>query len=80
MCSKSEIYCHICYDDTDDYMICDTCDNHYCDGCSYTYTLHYQHQGSRCYHCSDQRRRKPITKSQIRKNKLKRFINLVEYQ
>ena len=80
MCSKNEIYCYICYEDTDDYMICDTCDNYYCGGCSYTYTLHYQHQGSRCYHCSDQRRRKSITKSQIRKNKLKRFINLVEYQ
>lgn len=67
-------YCYICYSLSEDYMICDTCDNNYCDGCSYTYNLFYQHQGARCYICSEQTRLTKINKSQIRNNKLKLIL------
>ena len=63
------IHCHICYSlSVDDDFICDTCEQHYCEDCSYTYTLHYQHQGARCYYCSDQRRLKPLDKETKGKN------------
>lgn len=69
-----ECYCKICYNNTEDFMLCDICNEHYCEECSYTYTLHYQFQGSRCYICSDQRRRSEIKKSEIRKNKIKLYL------
>lgn len=57
-----EKYCHICYSlNTDDDFICDRCDQYYCEDCSYTFTLHYQLEGNRCYWCSDQKRKKPLT-------------------
>jgi len=69
-------YCHICYkNNIDEDFICDTCDNYYCEDCSYTFTIHYQFQGSRCYCCSDQKRLKLLTKEMIRDNKLKLLIN-----
>jgi hypothetical protein len=64
-------HCYICYTmnvDTD--MICDTCDEIYCDDCSYTFSLHYQHQGSRCYNCADQSRRTSLNKRDITLNKV----------
>lgn len=73
---KSGKYCHICYTtDVEDEFICDSCDNYYCEDCSYTFTLHYQFQGGRCYECSDQKRRKLLTKEMIRDNKIKFLIN-----
>lgn len=67
--------CYICYSpDIDDEFICDRCDNHYCDECTYTYTLHYQYQGSRCYLCSGQSRIKKLTTDIIRENKLKSIL------
>ena len=69
-------HCYICYsDNTDDDFICDTCNEYYCEDCSYTFSLHYQHQGTRCYFCADQRRRKELDKSIIRENKIKLFLN-----
>lgn len=69
-------YCHICYsDNTDDDFICDTCNEYYCEDCSYTFSLHYQHEGARCYSCADQRRRKELDKAIIRGNKIKLFLN-----
>lgn len=62
-------HCHICYSfriDTD--FICDTCDNFYCEDCSYTFSLHYQFQGSRCYQCADQYRREPLNKRDVKIN------------
>jgi hypothetical protein len=69
-------HCHICYSSrVDDDFICDVCDNYYCEDCSYTFTLHYQHQGPRCHFCSDQNRLKLLTKEMIRDNKIKLLIN-----
>jgi hypothetical protein len=70
MCEK---ICHICLSDDihiDDetLLICDTCDEYYCHDCSYTYTLHYQHEGMRCFWCSNQRRLKPLDKRDFRLN------------
>ncbi len=66
------IHCHICYStDVEEDCVCDTCDEYYCSECSYTFTLHYQHEGARCHWCADQYRRKPLTKEMIRENKLK---------
>ena len=71
------IYCHICYStNVDEDFICDTCDQHYCEECSYTFTLHYQHEGPRCYWCADQGRRKPLSKADIRNNKLKMIFDV----
>jgi hypothetical protein len=71
------IHCEICYSlDTEDFLICDMCERQYCYDCSYIFTIHYQHQGSRCYICSEQKRRKPLTKEDIRDNK----ITLIECQ
>lgn len=69
------IHCHICFQLTDEDFLCDTCDEYYCEDCSYTFSLHYQHQGARCHWCSDQSRRKPIRKEEIRNNKLKLILN-----
>ena len=68
-------HCYICFRITDEYHLCDTCDRHYCEDCSYRYSLHYQHQGSRCYECADQSRMKPLTKLDIRNNKIELLIN-----
>ena len=63
----SEKLCYIClgkdifYDDNQP-LICDVCDEYYCYDCSYTYTIHYQHEGMRCYHCANQSRRVPLNK------------------
>lgn len=62
-----EKVCYIClsgdifYDDGEAF-ICDTCDEYYCEDCSYTFTIHYQHEGMRCYICSGQKRRTPLCK------------------
>lgn len=64
-------YCHICYSlKVDDEFICDKCDNYYCEGCSYAYTIHFQYEGGLCYYCSDQKRKKPLSKEDIRDNKM----------
>ena len=70
---EDEKHCHICYT-TDVEFKCDMCDKYYCEECSYTYTIHYQHQGGRCYWCSDQKRKKPLTIASIRENKLKLIL------
>lgn len=65
-------HCHICYtmNVEPDIMVCDMCEEIYCEECSYTFSLHYQHQGARCYWCSDQNRRTPLSKREININKL----------
>lgn len=67
------IHCYLCYAKTDEDFICDTCDNYYCEDCSYHFKIHYQFQGARCYICADQYHRK-ITKEEIRDNKIKLII------
>ena len=67
------IHCYLCYAQTDDDFICDTCDNYYCEDCSYHFTIHYQFQGARFYICADQYHRK-ITKEEIRDNKIKLIV------
>ena len=68
--------CYICYDRTDPEFICDTCNRLYCEGCTYTYSLHYQHQGSRCFKCSDQSRINVLTKEELRNNKANYIISI----
>ncbi len=70
---------YICYvifykDVLEEEILCDKCDNYHCEECSYTFSIHYQHQGSRCYLCADQRRRKILTKIEQRDNKLKLYL------
>jgi hypothetical protein len=65
-----EKYCYICYS-TDECYICDRCEEHYCYECAYTFTIHYQYEGNLCYHCSDQRRKTPLTKELKRELKIK---------
>lgn len=70
------IHCYICYSrNVEEEFVCDRCGEYYCEECSYTYTPHFQYEGSLCYWCSDQRRRKSLTKDMIRENK----INLLIY-
>lgn len=70
------IYCHICYtQDVDPDFICDKCDEHYCYDCSYTFSLHYQHEGSRCYECADQSRRTRLDNRDVKINYL--LLNLM---
>ena len=69
-----ELFCYICFQQTEEELLCDRCDNHYCEDCSYTFSIHYQHQGARCYSCADQSRLKPLTKQMIRDNKIKAII------
>ncbi len=70
------IFCSICYNDhVDPDFICDTCEENYCEDCSYTFSLHYQFQGSRCYICADQHRRTKLSKVEKRDRKL----NYIEY-
>ena len=64
-------HCHICYTlNVDDEFICAKCENYYCEECSYSYTIHFQYEGGLCYYCSDQKRRKTLSKEDIRNNKL----------
>lgn len=66
----SDIRCHICFGKTYEDFLCDRCEEYYCEDCSYTFTLHYQYEGSLCYWCSDQKRKKPLFKSEVREKKL----------
>lgn len=66
----SDIRCHICFGKTDEDFLCDRCEEYYCEDCSYTFTLHYQYEGSLCYWCSDQKRKKPLVNSEVREKKL----------
>lgn len=69
-------YCHICYSmNIDPEYVCDRCEQHYCWDCSYTFTIHYQYEGSLCHYCSDQRRRIPLTKDMKRDNKIKLVLS-----
>jgi hypothetical protein len=71
----NKLHCHICFSSNiDQNMVCDICEQYYCEECSYTFTIHYQHQGARCFQCSDQQRIKPLSKENIRNNKLKIWI------
>jgi hypothetical protein len=72
------IPCYICYSETDDEFICDMCNRHYCEGCSYTFSIHYQHEGGRCYWCSEQGRLKTLTRETIRDNKIKYLLTLTK--
>ena len=66
------VYCEICYEiDTDPILVCDTCECNYCEDCSYTFSIHYQFQGGRCYICADQRRRRSLTIEEKRDKKIK---------
>lgn len=69
------IHCYICYQKTDEDFLCDRCEQYYCEDCSYIFTIHYQHQGSRCYSCADQSRLKPLLESNIRDNKINLILN-----
>jgi len=65
-------HCHICCSpDVEEDMACDRCEEIYCHDCSYTFSLHYQYEGSLCFWCSDQKRRNPLTKNDIRENKIR---------
>ncbi len=69
-------YCHICYSKfVEDYAICDRCDQYYCEDCSYTFSPHYQFEGSRCYYCAEQYRRTPLSIELIRNNKIRGYID-----
>ena len=64
---SQEKVCYIClsndiFIDDNEPLICDKCDEYFCYDCSYTFSLHYQHEGVRCYHCADQKRKKPLDK------------------
>ena len=71
--------CHVCFDtNVDDDFICDICDKHYCEKCSYTYSIHYQEQKSLCYKCSDQSRKYKLDSNLVLENKLKLDILIRE--
>jgi hypothetical protein len=58
-------YLNMCDDvfyDDNEALICDICEEYYCYDCSYTFSIHYQHEGMRCYLCADQSRRKILDK------------------
>lgn len=64
---SEEQICHICLSDDvkvddDQPLICDRCGEIYCYDCSYTFTLHYDYQGSLCYRCSGQQRKTPLNR------------------
>ncbi len=72
----SKIHCHICYTtNVDEEYVCDKCEEHYCEDCSCTYNIHTQCDSNLCYECSDQHRRKSLTKQEIRDNKLLLLLN-----
>ena len=63
------MHCYICYSKRlEPEMICDICDEHFCEDCSYSFTIHYQFQGYRCYRCADQYRREPLDKRDFKIN------------
>jgi hypothetical protein len=66
--------CHICYSNEEELFICDKCEELYCLDCSYTFSIHFQYEGSLCYWCSEQKRLKTLSKSDIRENKLKLIL------
>lgn len=70
MMSFMECYCEICFSLTEPEWICDTCERYYCEDCSYSFTIHYQFQGGRCYQCADQSRRTPLNNRDIRINQI----------
>lgn len=70
----SKIFCHICYSETSEELICDKCEKYYCEECSYTFTIHYQYEGSQCYYCSDQRRKNPVNMIQLRRENLVKIL------
>lgn len=76
MMNFMECYCEICNGLTEPEWLCDTCERHYCEDCSYTYTLYYNFQGSKCYQCADQSRRHPLTPD-IRKNSINIILNMI---
>lgn len=72
-------HCYHCYSTRiDEDLICDRCDEYYCEDCSYTFSLHYQFTGSRCYYCADQSRRNGLTKQQRRDSKLELWLKSIE--
>jgi hypothetical protein len=66
-------YCYICYGLTEPEFLCDSCDNYYCEDCTYIFSPHYQFQGARCYKCADQYRITPLIKNEVRDNKIRFF-------
>lgn len=75
---NSYSYCYICYGITEPNMICDRCDNLYCDECSYSFTQHYQFHGARCFECSGQSRLNPLFKNIYRKNRIDSILNKLD--
>lgn len=76
MSTAANNYCYICYStQIEPEYVCDRCEKHYCWDCSYTFTIHYQYEGSLCHYCSDQRRRIPLTKDMKRNNKIKLVLS-----
>ena len=72
----SKIHCYICYTtNVDEEYVCDKCEEHYCGDCSCTYDIHTQCDSNLCYTCADQFRKKSLTKSMIRDNKLLLLLN-----
>ena len=70
------IHCYICYSrNVDEECVCEKCEEHYCGDCSCTYNIHTQCDSNLCYECSDQRRRKSLTKDMIRENKINLLID-----
>jgi hypothetical protein len=62
------VKCYICHSPLQDLYICDRCEEYYCENCSYSYTLNYQFQGSRCYACAGQDRRYKLSIEEIDRN------------
>jgi hypothetical protein len=72
----SKIHCYICYTtDVDEDYVCDNCEQHYCWDCSCTYNIHTQCDSNLCYECANHSRKKSLTKSMIRDNKLLLLLN-----
>lgn len=70
------MYCIHCFSTSvEECDICDICECRYCYDCSYTYSLHYQFQGSRCYMCADQSRRTKLPLDDKRVNAIKLLTN-----
>lgn len=65
-------HCHICYSpDVEEDMVCERCEEIYCEECAYTFSLHYQHEGCLCFWCSGQSRIRPLGPNEIRENKIR---------
>lgn len=66
-----KLHCYICSSlNTEEEMVCDICGQNYCEDCSYTFSIHYQFQGARCYSCADQRRRVPMSVREMKINSI----------